>query len=600
MKPPGIFYQLLQKEVISVVEFEFVRFLLQLDNSTNQEVLLAAAACVHAQLNGHVCLDIAQFSSGYLFNDPESNIQLTESLRDKWLRILGESAVVSNNGTLQPLVLEDDHLYLHRFWKYEQELAGWIREKSAKIEKPDKTAVNAIEKIIGERISGELNWQHVALCLSFLKNLVVISGGPGTGKTFTVLNIIVAHAHRHKEKKYRVALAAPTGKAARRLAESISSGKENLPKSLGAGLEISDSALTVHKLLGSDFQGVNFKFNEQNKLPYDLVVVDEASMLDITMWIRLVRAIHADTKLIVLGDKDQLASVEAGSILGDICRGENSFSQVLGKSVLDLTGMKVPEVKNLPAINDSVVFLTRSYRFQEKSGIGKLAVAINNSDAETAITLLEDPDYPDVKLLEPTSENMDMVIRNFASDHFQNYRKTREGERLAASNQKKILCALRRGPFGVEFINTKAEQNIKRELPDFNKQEWYAGRIVMAKRNDGILKIRNGEIGICLGRENRLVQFEGENKMSISAGRLKEYERAYALTIHKSQGSEFDEVAIVLPSTVNLILSKEILYTSVTRARRAALVIGNKNIIRHTIKNSVARSSRLGKLIWKK
>ncbi|MEX0609141.1 MAG: exodeoxyribonuclease V subunit alpha [Balneolaceae bacterium] len=599
MNKLSIFDQLLHREVISLVEYEFVRFLLQLDPKAEQEVLLAAAGCVHAQLNGHVCLDLNRMQSGFLFNSPESQIKISPSLQEKWLSALRKSDLLATNGELKPLVLDDGRLYLHRFWKYEQTLAKWIREKAERINSPGDAVAETIQKFISPgNSSSEVNWQHVALCLSFVKDLVVISGGPGTGKTFTVLNIIAAHAHHHKNEKFRVALAAPTGKAARRLSESIAAGKNQILNKIEPDIEIPDAALTVHKLLGSDFHGEHFKFNEKNKLPYDLVVIDEASMLDITMWVRLIRAIDDHTKLIVLGDKDQLASVEAGSILGDICGGENSFSGNVAEAVDELSGIKIPEKENLPAINDSVIFLTKSYRFDQKSGIRKLADAINQSDPETALNLLQDPEYPDLKLLEPSAENMKAMINEFATDHFMEYQKRAEADKLDASNQKKILCALRRGPYGVEQINANAEQQIKRAFSGVNAGEWYSGRIVMAKRNDSVLKIRNGEIGISTEADEELVHFEGEGSIPVSAGRLQEYEPAYAITIHKSQGSEFEDVAIVLPTAMNPVLSKEILYTSVTRARQSALVIGTKEIIQQTILNSVARNSGLGKRIW--
>ncbi|HET8866636.1 MAG TPA: exodeoxyribonuclease V subunit alpha, partial [Gracilimonas sp.] len=444
----------------------------------------------------------------------------------------------------------------------------------------------------------EINWQYVAVCLSFLKDLVVISGGPGTGKTFTVLNIIASHAMAHPGQDFKIALAAPTGKAARRLMDSIEDGKSMLPEEFATAAEIPDSALTVHKLLGSDFRGSRFKYNEENKLPYDMVVIDEASMLDITMWVRLIRALKPETKLVVLGDKDQLASVETGSILGDICGGDNSFSQEISSAVNSVTGVHIPVIDSPTAINDSVVFLTKSYRFGTESGIGQFAHAVNNSDADTAIKLLKDPEYTDLNWIDPASGSVNDIIRKFAVDHYTYYSRQEEDKRLDASNEKKILCALRKGRSGVERINNEAERLIRRSKGMLDLSEWYEGRIVMATRNDAILKVRNGEIGICGGTTDPVIKFEGENASEISATRLKEYEPAYAITIHKSQGSEFDEVAIILPSTSNSILSREILYTAVTRARQNTLIIANEEILMQTIIRSVSRNSGMRHKIW--
>ncbi|MBD3615833.1 MAG: exodeoxyribonuclease V subunit alpha [Gracilimonas sp.] len=587
------------QEIIGLLEVEYVRFLLEIQPDEKEEVLLAAAACIQAQQNGNVCLDIQAWDHAYLFEDPKSEIKITGALKQSWLDALLKSRLVSTGDELKPLVVEDKRLYLHRFWKYEEELSEWLKNKSEKLY-PESNEVKSILQNILQPSSDlfEVNWQHVAVCLSFLKDLLVISGGPGTGKTFTVLNIIAVHAMVHSNKELRIALAAPTGKAARRLAESIESGKENLPESILSGIVIPDTALTVHKLLGSDFKGSRFKYNEENKLPYDIVVIDEASMLDITMWVRLIRAIGDDTKLVVLGDKDQLASVEAGSILGDLCQGENSFSEKVAATINEMSGIPVPVVKSKPSINDSVVFLTKSYRFGTDSGIGQFALAVNNADAEKAIRLLKDSRYPNLNWVDSSSEPLQEIIQKFAVDHYQYYSGEEENKRLISSNRKKILCALRRGRSGVEQINREAERLIRRKKGILNSTEWYDGRIVMATRNDSILKIRNGEIGICKYKEEPAIKFEGEYAKEISATRLKEYEPAYAITIHKSQGSEFDEVAIILPSKVNSILSKEILYTAVTRARQNTLIIANEEIIRKTIQQSVSRNSGLRQKVW--
>lgn len=587
------------QEIIGLFEVEFVRFLLEVQPDEKKEVLLAAAACIQAQQNGHVCLDIQAWDHAYLFEDPKSEIKITGDLKQSWLAALLESRLVSAGDELKPLVLEDKRLYLHRLWKYEEELSGWLKNKSEKFY-PEPNEVKPILQNILKPSPDlfETNWQHVAVCLSFLKDLLVISGGPGTGKTFTVLNIVAVHAMVHSNKELRIALAAPTGKAARRLAESIESGKGSLPESISSVITIPDTALTVHKLLGSDFSGNRFKYNEENKLPYDIVVIDEASMLDITMWVRLIRAIGENTKLVVLGDKDQLASVEAGSILGDLCQGENSFSEKIAATISEMSGIPVPVAKSKPSINDSVVFLTKSYRFGADSGIGQFALAVNNADAEKAIRLLKDSKYPNLNWVDSSSEPLQEIIQKFAIDHYQYYSGEEENKRLISSNRKKILCALRRGRSGVEQINREAERLIRRKKGILDSTEWYDGRIVMATRNDSILKIRNGEIGICKFKEEPTIKFEGEYAKEISATRLKEYEPAYAITIHKSQGSEFDEVAIILPSEVNSILSKEILYTAVTRARQNTLIIANEEIIRKTIQRSVSRNSGVRQKVW--
>jgi exodeoxyribonuclease V alpha subunit len=583
-----------EKEFITSAEVEFVRFLQQMHPDVEEGVLMAAAVCIHAQSNGHVCLDIGTLDNGYLFNEPETGFKINDELKREWIAALRKSELVSSGGEMQPLVLEEERLYLHRFWKYEEELADWMKAKSANVQEITEDAKKALQLLLApSKDLFETNWQQLAVVLSFLKDLIIISGGPGTGKTYTVLNIIAAQMLAHHGDRFRIALAAPTGKAARRLVDSIKDGKKNLSGQVSSQLEITEEALTVHKLLGADFQGSSFKFNEQNKLPYDMIVIDEASMLDLTMWVRLIRAVRPNTKLVVLGDKDQLASVEAGSILGDICGGENTFSSEISALVANITGMQIPSTQTTASINDCVIFLTKSYRFGENSGIQKLAKAINESDVEAAMEVLQDPNYEDVKWVKPTPEEIEKIVNEYAVDHHTWYSGKSIEERLSASHQKKILCALRRSKQGIEELNRIAEKKIRRKIGVLSSQEWYPGRIIMATRNNNILKVRNGEIGIFQPEETRYIEFESTEMNKIPIKRLADYEAAYAITIHKSQGSEFNDVAILLSNEENPLLSKEILYTSVTRARESTLICASEDIIRKTIQKNVWRKSGL-------
>ncbi|MEX0724292.1 MAG: exodeoxyribonuclease V subunit alpha [Gracilimonas sp.] len=588
-----------EKEFITDLETEFVRFLMQLDPKVSDEVLLAAASLIFAHRNGHLCINLnSNPKDSYLFNEPETKLELNQAIFDRWKVSLEQCSLVSDGDVLNPLVLEEGRLYLHRLWKYEGELANWIQNKSGRTHQlNDDIRQVLIEILPPEKDLFEVNWQQVAVILSFLKDLVVITGGPGTGKTFTVLNIIAAHARVHDEESFSIALAAPTGKAARRLVESIQNGVKNLPEGVSDRIQLPETALTVHKLLGAGYRGSSFRYNSDNQLPHDLVIIDEASMLDINMWVRLIRAIGPKTKLVILGDKDQLASVEAGSILGDICQGENSFSGEVVNAVQKAKGISIPESNALPEINDSVVFLTKSYRFKEDSGIQKLAQSINNSDPDECIKILNDPSYSDIQWIPANSDNIAKVIQQYGIDHYEAYSKREISDISDASNQKKILCAIRRSPFGVEEINHRIETEVKRVNGLLGNADWYHGRPVMATRNDSVLRIKNGEIGLFDSREERVI-FEGDHK--VSPARLSSYESAFALTIHKSQGSEFEKVAIILPGRDNPVLSKEILYTSVTRARQNTLIIANEEILRQTITRSVTRKSGLRNKLWGK
>lgn len=594
---PAIFTELKEQQTISESEYEFIRFLHQQNPDEKESVLLAAASCLQAQNHGNVCLDLnAMDDRGSVFERDTSQKGLRfGELKSEWLRELPNSPLVSDGRELKPLILDQNRLYLHRFWKYEQELVKWLKTKTAvKHELNDE--IRDVLNLFVKQKKDETDWQDVALILSFLKDLVVITGGPGTGKTFTVLKIIAAQNHL-MDGNLKVAVAAPTGKASRRLSDSIRQGKKVLPPELQEKIPVPDDALTVHKLLGADYQGNRFRYNQENKLPYDLIIIDEASMLDIHLWVHLIRAVPENAKLVVLGDKDQLASVEAGSILGDICLGDNSFSAEVCRGLNEYFETPIAENSNMPAINDSIVFLNRSYRFDESSGIKKLADAINKGDAAEVMALLKSNDFADLRWLDLTASNIDNIINEYAIEHYSGYQKLNGSEALAASKEKKILCALRRGKLGSEYINRKVEERIHRNFKS-GAGEWYEGRIIMATRNDNVLKLRNGEMGICSSNENPAVLFEGENKIPISASRLKDYEPAFAITIHKSQGSEYEKVAVLLPEKMNAILSKEILYTSVTRARRDTLIVGSEEVITGTVEHSIKRNSGLRSLLW--
>lgn len=414
------------------------------------------------------------------------------------------------------------------------------------------------------------------------------------------IKIIAAHAYAAKssDKDFRFALAAPTGKAARRLVDSIEVGKKDLPEQYKSLMGQPVNALTVHKLVGASYRGANFKFDQTNHLPYDLIVIDEASMLDINMWVRLIRAVGPDTKLVVMGDKDQLASVEAGSILGDLCHGSNEFSKRIAESVEEVLGLSIPKTKvALPKINDCLVFLTKSYRFGADSGIKKLADAINRQDTEAVLDLLEDKNVSDLHWLDINSKAIDKVLNRYGIAHYENYVAFKDKRRIRSSHKKKVLCAIRKSDLGVESINRAIEIGIKRKNSLIGSVEWYDGRLVMATKNNVALRIRNGEMGIYSKKEGK-VNFEGEHNHSISPSRLSDYESAYAITIHKSQGSEFEDVAIILPETDSNVLSKEILYTAVTRARKNTLVVGTRAIIEKTVKRSVDRQSGVKEKIW--
>ena len=566
---------LYQKREISLLELEFACFLEGLDPEIQESVLIAGAACVHFQSKGHICSGLKDILEHPVYGKllPTGGARFREELK--------VSTLIGDGENLTPMVLEGENLYLHKFWSYEQELAEWITRKSKQTHAVSDGLIEALNREFDGGTETETDWQNVAVLISLVKDLVVISGGPGTGKTHTVRKII-SMLEQSGIDPANIALAAPTGKAAQRLNDSL--GLEGEQGSIR-------KAKTVHKLLGAKGDSGEFRYHQENKLPEDVIIVDEASMLDISLWVRLIRAIPERAKLILLGDKNQLASVEAGSILGDICRGaDNSFS----KSIAELIGDGVEISGEVPEINDCIVLLTKSYRFGEHSGIRLLSDAINQGDGQEVLRILKSEDYPGVGMAEPSNQNIERLINDFVIQSYPDLKSS--GFSFEVFNRHRILCALRKGPFGAETINELSERRLKQSLGIASNIQWFDGRPVLITKNNSLLKLRNGETGLY---NDGSITFESGIGAQITPSRLPDFELSYANTVHKSQGSEYKNVAVLLSNAENHILSKELLYTSVTRGRQSVLIIGYEDIITSTVRKVISRKSGLRIKIWK-
>lgn len=556
-----------------IAENEFRKYLFHLEAVNPELISYGGMLCLRAWMNGHICISIEELKQDSLV------IEMVGGNTDDLHQMLLDSSLIGSPGELTPLIVDEQNLYLHKYWSYEKELADWLSNKAQKKNTLERSVIDHIDELFEN--DGKINWQRIAVKLALIKDLIIISGGPGTGKTFTVSKILKLLSEASSET-LSVALAAPTGKAAQRLNDSLSDQDHEA--------EIPE-AMTLHKLLGARGDTGSFRFNSVNKLPHDVVIVDEASMLDITMWINMIRALKDDSKLILLGDKNQLASVEAGSILGDICfNSENSFSDPIKNALNEAVDLSI----GVPDINDCIVHLTKSYRFDDNSGIKRLADAINTGDHELVLELLNSEEYPEIRYREGNSEDMKFMIQEFVVDPFQN-----TGTK-ADSQTHQILCALRKGPFGVEHINEISERELKRTLRIPSSQTWFPGRPVIITKNNPVLNIRNGETGFASEQEENSYQIRFDNAQTpaISVSRLQDFEPAYAITVHKSQGSEYENVAVLLSNAQNRVLTKELLYTSVTRARQNLLVISSDNIIKSTVQGNIKRNSGLRSKIW--
>jgi exodeoxyribonuclease V alpha subunit len=435
----------------------------------------------------------------------------------------------------------------------------------------------------------QINQEQYLACLQAAqKKLLIISGGPGTGKTTVViriLSLLVIQVKRGGKSRPQIKLLAPTGKAAARLSESIQNRKSDLVIEQEIKEAIPEQASTIHRALGfNPKKPTSFKYNRDNYLDADIVIVDEASMVDMALMSKLFEAVSPTAKLILLGDKNQLASVEAGSILGDIC------------SVVSTQG--ADDSAHSP-LTDCVVHLTESFRFASDRGIGNFANAVESGEIDKALAVIHDPLQPEVYLL--PDDNQDEQIEKMILDGYQQVM-TAATPLAALQNLSrfKVLCAHRRGFGGIEQLNLLAEKILKSQGLISPQNIWYQGRPVLVTANDYKLRLFNGDTGIVWPDSNDgtlKVYFSGSDPEALRVFqpmRIPAHETVFAMTIHKSQGSEFDRILMVLPSEDSPILTRELLYTGATRAKAQVVIAGNDEVVKAAIARRVERASGLG------
>jgi exodeoxyribonuclease V alpha subunit len=467
------------------------------------------------------------------------------------------------------------------------------------------------------------DWQRVGAALALLRRFTIIAGGPGTGKTWTVtriLALLVEQSQSRGTRVPRVLLLAPTGKAAARLRESVREHRQGLGVSPETRAAIADESATIHRALGAAADGT-FRHGPERPLATDAVIVDEASMVDLALMNRLFAAVPAAARIVLLGDRDQLASVEAGSVLCDMCGGaaaerRTCLSLAAAAEVLDLAGDEVPARNGTTArsdavtrndvetLADSIVHLRESRRFRDHPGIGALATAIQEADAQAALAALRTTDFPEVTLVEPTGL-LGHQVSLLASDR---YGACLEAQRpLEAFGRFRVLCAHRRGLDGAEAVNQAIERALAaRELVSLD-EPYYVGRPLLVTENDPSTRLFNGDVGLVVREEpgSKAALFaaddaepsEGDTRL-VALSRLPRAETAFAMTVHKSQGSEFDEVVLVLPQKPSPVLTRELLYTAVTRARERVTIVASPDIVAQAIATPTRRDSGLCARLW--
>lgn len=596
--------------VLNPIDRHFGGFVGRLANG-NSSVQLAATLVSYYRSLGHICLDLQVFDSGAQSLPEEFRLQEFPKVAD-WIRQLRASPVVGKPGEFTPLILDDcGRLYLHRYWDYQSQLAAaiqqWTREKAATVDW--QRLADGLAKLFPS--NGEFDWQMLAAFAAVRNRLCVISGGPGTGKTRTVVMLLALLLEQPAAEKLRIALVAPTGKAAARLQEAVKNAKGSLPCSQEIKDRLPEQASTIHRLLHSIPNSAYFRHDADNPLPVDVVVVDEASMVDLALMAKLVAAVPPTARLILLGDKDQLASVEAGAVLADICNSgvPRAFSREFAGQFSKLTDREIPpngDADSSP-LSDCVIELRKNYRFGEQSDIHRLSQAVNDGQMDRAVEVLRKATAAGAEVscdALPLPNELKQALKAVVLGNYTDYRRTNDPvQALKCFGQFRILCAVRHGPYGVENINRLAEEILADAGLIKSSGRFYAGRPILVSRNNYNLRLFNGDIGVLLEDSQRgelRAFFTGpeENLRNYLPLQLPEHETAFALTVHKSQGSEFERVLLILPSEDNAILTRELIYTGLTRASKRVELWANEGTLRTAVQRKITRRSGLREALW--
>ena len=551
------------------LERALVDSLQRLDPAASPVVLVSAALLCTALDKGDVCLPLGRLAGHRPW--PEQDVRLP-ALGD-WQAQLEASSLVGGDGDFAPLILEHGRLYLARYQAYERQLAEQLLQRAADLPEVDEAQLSESLTRLFAFNQQQPDWQRLAAAQAVRRKLAVISGGPGTGKTTTVVRLLAAlleqpGCEHPGGAPLAIGLAAPTGKAAARMAEAIRNAKAELPVSESIKAALPDEARTLHRLLGSRGDSPQVRHHAANPLALDVLVVDEASMVDLALMAKLLDALPPTARLILLGDKDQLCAVEAGAVFAELCEGRGFDAQAAG-DLQRITGQQVPISQPTSQLGDAVVLLTHSHRFAGDSGIGELARRINGGDVSGMLNLLKE-DRPDLAWnAQPTpNELLERLDQGYAS-YISAAKSADPAAAFAAFNTFRALCAQREGAWGVAGINEALEARIKRRSQVASRERWYVGRPIMVRQNDYALGLFNGDIGLCLHTEYGLrVFFEGEEGYRpFAPARLPSHDSAFAMTVHKSQGSEFSEVLLVLPEQPSPLLTRSLFYTGITRAK---------------------------------
>jgi exodeoxyribonuclease V alpha subunit len=601
--------------IISDIDLHFARLMTRLAPAADTAVGVAAALVSRATGEGAVCLDLQALGGRSLPMGDAGERPVVCPAPAVWRRMLMSSGVVGGPGEFRPLVLDaDNRLYLYRYWEYEQTLAAALAAKaSAVIADIDPVRMQAsLQRLFPNPLETPVDWQRVAAAVAALKTLCIISGGPGSGKTTTVARLLALLLEQGPTPSLRIQLAAPTGKAAARISASIRAARRELDCEAIVKDAIPAQATTLHRLLGAIPGSPYFRHNAQNPLAVDVVVVDEASMVDLALMAKLVQAMPPAARLVLVGDKDQLASVEAGAVLGDICGGEtrHRFSREFCPILSAATGENLHRwcdpAQQRSGLSDCIVALRHNYRFSASSGIGRLSRAVNAGDPASVAAILRGP--PDASVFWQPMPAPGEFEKRLADLFLQGYREYLTAEdppkALQALGRFTVLTPFNRGPHGVAALNRLAESSLARCGLIDPSTRWYARRPLLITRNDHEMGLFNGDLGVVLpagghtGRQEAWFSGPDGAVRRLPPQRLPPHETVFAMTVHKSQGSEFGSILVILPENDSPLLTRELLYTAVTRAREKVLIWGSEGGLTAAVSKKIERASGLQAALW--
>ena len=611
----GVLRTFNQAGVLSAADVHVARRLGGLCSEEAETVLLAAAFAARAPRLAHVCTDLATLRERVAVDSdlPLDVGALPWPAVEQWLEDVSRSPLVADGG---PLRLEGSRLYLDRYWREERQVAADLHLRGALVAREVDRGV--LSAGLSRLFTGEApDYQRLAAATAVIRRFAVVAGGPGTGKTTTVARVL-ALLHEQEAGAGRrpplVALAAPTGKAAARLEEAVHEEAAKLDVSDDARRWLRGlSAVTLHRLLGwQPGSRARFRHNRGNRLPHAVVVVDETSMVALTLMARLLEAVRPAARLVLVGDPDQLASVEAGAVLGDIVGPATKglvMSDSAGEALSEVAGQPVEALPPPPgaAVADGIVVLRKVHRF--RGAIAELAEAVQRGDAGTAMTVLSH-DHDDVQWLpidvaaagRRAMQPVHDAVVEAGTRVSEAAGAGRGREALAALGAFRLLCAHRRGPYGVSTWTAQVERWLGLAGAGAGSAGWYAGRPLLVTENDYGLGLYNGDSGVVVahggaGGVRAVFERRGE-LLELTPQRLASVDTVYAMTVHKAQGSQFDQVAVLLPDPTSPILTRELLYTAITRARRRLILVGTEETVRRAVERPITRASGLREQLW--